>query len=55
MVEIIAVRKIINPIEAKMALATALAGFSGTVLLISHDRDFIEHIANRIFFLSHKQ
>ncbi|MBY0377984.1 MAG: ATP-binding cassette domain-containing protein [Gammaproteobacteria bacterium] len=40
-------------IEAKIALADALRQFSGTVILVSHDRDFMAHIVNRVFSLSH--
>lgn len=40
-------------IEAKTALADALHHFSGTVILVSHDRDFMSHIVNRVLSLSH--
>ena len=42
-------------IEAKMALAEALHHFPGTVILVSHDRDFMAHIVNRVLSLSHEK
>jgi ATPase subunit of ABC transporter with duplicated ATPase domains len=42
-------------IEAKTALANALHHFSGTVILVSHDRDFMAQIANRVLSLSHSK
>ena len=35
-------------LEAITALNNALIDFKGTVLLISHDREFVQTIANRI-------
>ena len=35
--------------QAKDVLLQALAGFAGTVLFVSHDRYFIDQLANRIF------
>lgn len=40
-------------IEAKTALAEALHHFPGTVILVSHDRDFMAHIVNRVLCISH--
>ncbi len=40
-------------IEAAGALADALRAYTGTLLLVSHDRHFIQRIATRIFMLSH--
>ena len=42
-------------IEAKTALANALHHFSGTVILVSHDRDFMAQIVNRVLSLSHSK
>ncbi len=36
-------------IRAKDVLLEALEGFSGTLVFVSHDRYFIEHLANRVF------
>lgn len=40
-------------IEATESLADALRNYSGTLLLVSHDRHFINKIADRILFISH--
>ncbi len=40
-------------IETKDALAEALRQFTGTVILVSHDRDFMNKIVNRVLWLSH--
>lgn len=40
-------------IESRQELAKALKEFSGTVILVSHDRHFVMEIANRIIALSH--
>ncbi|BBB15184.1 putative transporter fused subunits of ABC superfamily: ATP-binding components [Candidatus Rickettsiella viridis] len=40
-------------IEANDSLANALRNYSGTLLFVSHDRHFINKIANRILFISH--
>jgi len=42
-------------IEAIEALETALAEYQGTVLMVSHDREFIRKISNRIFKLDSGQ
>ena len=42
-------------IEATEALATALRNYPGTLLFVSHDRHFINKIADRILFISHKK
>jgi len=39
-------------IESNEALAEALKNFPGTLILVSHDRHFINRIANRILFIS---
>src|SRR5450631_1573571 len=36
-------------IRAKDVLLEALAGYTGTVVFVSHDRYFIEHLATRVF------
>lgn len=36
-------------LESKEALAKALIQFSGTILFVSHDRDFLEQVATRTF------
>lgn len=40
-------------IEANDALANALKNYSGTLIFVSHDRHFINKIANRVLFISH--
>ncbi|WP_218813391.1 ABC-F family ATP-binding cassette domain-containing protein [Rickettsiella endosymbiont of Dermanyssus gallinae] len=40
-------------IEANDSLANALKNYSGTLLFVSHDRHFINKIANRVLFISH--
>lgn len=42
-------------IEATESLAQALRNYSGTLLLVSHDRHFINKIADRILFISHEK
>ncbi len=39
-------------IDAREALETALAGFGGTILAVSHDRYFINRLATRIVYMS---
>ena len=39
-------------LETIEALAKALTNYTGTVILVSHNRHFVEKVANRIFFLS---
>lgn len=38
-------------IEAREALETALAGFEGTILAVSHDRYFVNRLATRIVYM----
>jgi ATP-binding cassette subfamily F protein 3 len=38
-------------IEGKEALEEAIAGYPGTVLMVSHDRYFIDRVATRVFAL----
>lgn len=40
-------------IEATAALSQALQNYLGTLIFVSHDRDFIDQIANRILFIAH--
>lgn len=40
-------------IETKDLLKKAMQNFEGTVLFVSHDREFISDIADRILYLSH--
>ncbi len=42
-------------IEATDALAQALRNYEGTLLFVSHDRNFINKIANRVLFISHNK
>lgn len=42
-------------IETIEALATALQNYTGTLLVVSHDRDFVEQIATKIFYFSAKK
>ncbi len=39
-------------IDAREALETALAGFEGTILAVSHDRYFINRLATRVVYMS---
>lgn len=39
-------------ISSKEILAEALKEYPGTVLLVSHDREFLDAVVNRIFFIS---
>ena len=41
-------------IESKEALRDALMKYEGTLLLVSHDRDFASHIATRVIAMSEK-
>jgi len=36
-------------IESIEALEEGLAGYNGTLLVVSHDREFLDHVVNRIF------
>ena len=40
-------------ISSREALEDALAGYEGTMLIVSHDRYFINKIANRVLHLTH--
>ncbi len=42
-------------IEATDALAKALRQYTGTLLFVSHDRHFINKVADRILFISHEK
>ena len=42
-------------IEAKEALKEALIKFPGTLLMVTHDRDFATNIATRIIAITEKQ
>lgn len=42
-------------IEATESLAAALKQYTGTVIFVSHDRHFIDKIADRILFISHER
>jgi ATPase subunit of ABC transporter with duplicated ATPase domains len=38
--------------DTKAMLTKALAGFSGTMLFVSHDRDFLARLSNRVLELT---
>ena len=40
-------------VETKDLLKTAIRDFEGTTILVSHDREFVSEIAERILYLSH--
>ncbi len=42
-------------IRSRVILLDTLARFSGTILLVSHDRHFLRSIANRVFEIDHGQ
>lgn len=42
-------------IEAREALGKALSAYDGTVLIVSHDRNFIDGFATRIVAISHEE
>lgn len=42
-------------IETKYSLANALKDYEGTLILVSHDRDFAKKVANRVLSLSNKK
>lgn len=42
-------------LESTDALAQALSVYPGTVITISHNRHFVNQVANRILFIRHKQ
>lgn len=39
-------------IASREALETALSGYDGTMLMVSHDRYFINKLADKIFYLT---
>ncbi len=39
-------------LESKEALAQALTKFPGTILFVSHDRDFLDRVATRTFTIN---
>jgi ATP-binding cassette subfamily F protein 3 len=39
-------------IESKTAIETALNSFDGTVILVSHDRKFLDSVTDTIFFMT---
>ncbi len=41
-------------IEARNTLKEALVNYAGTLILVTHDRDFAGHIATRVIAISHK-
>ncbi len=53
MISLGTLRKVILDIEATEALVKAINHFNGTVIFVSHDRNFIKKIANRILFIPH--
>jgi ATP-binding cassette subfamily F protein 3 len=40
-------------IQSRETLLTALKNFSGTVVLVSHDRHFLKSLINRVFEIDH--
>ncbi len=42
-------------IQSRETLLAALQNFSGTVVLVSHDRHFLRSLINRIFEIDHGQ
>jgi ATP-binding cassette subfamily F protein 3 len=40
-------------IQSRETLLTALKNFSGTVVLVSHDRHFLKSLVNRVFKIDH--
>jgi ATP-binding cassette subfamily F protein 3 len=40
-------------IQSRETLLTALKNFSGTVVLVSHDRHFLKSLVNRVFEIDH--
>jgi ATP-binding cassette subfamily F protein 3 len=40
-------------IESRDVLLTALQNFSGTIILVSHDRHFLKSLVNRVFEVNH--
>ena len=42
-------------IASREVLLEALQNFGGTVIIVSHDRYFLKHLANRVFEIDHGQ
>ncbi|HXS16358.1 MAG TPA: hypothetical protein VN764_04185, partial [Polyangiaceae bacterium] len=41
-------------LEAIRSLTQGLANFEGTVIFVTHDRDMVSRVANRVIEMSHK-
>ena len=39
---------------SKEILKDALVGYSGTLLLVSHDREFLDGLTDRVYFIKDK-
>jgi len=42
-------------IQSREVLLDALTRFEGTIIIVSHDRYFLRHLANRVFEIDHGQ
>ena len=42
-------------IQSREVLLDALTRFEGTIIIVSHDRYFLRHLANRVFEINHGQ
>ena len=42
-------------IKSKEILKQALINYSGTIVLVSHDRDFLEGLTNKVYEFSNKR
>ena len=40
-------------IASREVLLEALGNFSGTIMIVSHDRYFLKHLVNRVFEIDH--
>ena len=40
-------------IASREVLLEALGNFSGTIIIVSHDRYFLKHLVNRVFEIDH--
>jgi ATP-binding cassette subfamily F protein 3 len=40
-------------IQSREILLEALQSFDGTIMIVSHDRYFLRHLANRVFEIDH--